>query len=77
MRYEFRVMSHHGDDVLEFDTATDAEAVEKAMKMFDELVKEHKHIAATRKKGETDYQKVGSFKDVQEESVFTTARSGG
>ncbi len=69
---KFNVMDHTGHTTLEFSADQKAEAQTK----FDALLAEGK-IAGTRKLGETDYQKVKSFDQLADETIFTPARQGG
>ena len=69
---KFYVMDHTGHSTLEFISEQKAEASGK----FDALLAEGK-IAGTRKAGETDYQKVKSFDQLADETIFTPARQGG
>ena len=69
---KFNVMDHTGHSTIEF---TEDQRVEAQAK-FDELLAEGK-IAGTRRMGETDYQKVKSFSELQDETTFTPARQGG
>lgn len=69
---KFNVMDHTGHSTLEFTADQKAEA----QKTFDALLAEGK-IAGTRKTGQTDYQKVKSFDQLEDETTFTPARQGG
>jgi hypothetical protein len=69
---KFNIMDHTGHSTVEFTEVQKADANAK----FTELLAEGK-IAGTRKLGDTDYQKVKSFEQVQDETVFTPARQGG
>lgn len=69
---KFNVMDHTGHTTLEFTAEQKAEASAK----FTELLAEGK-IAGTRKVGQTDYQKVKSFDQLEDETTFTPARQGG
>ncbi len=69
---KFNVMDHTGHTTLEFTAEQKAEANAK----FTELLAEGK-IAGTRKAGQTDYQKVKSFDQLEDETTFTPARQGG
>lgn len=64
-----------GHDVIEFDVKT-GNGVKEAMERFQEIVAEHS-IAMTRKTGDRDYHKIGSFNDVQDETTFLVQRQGG
>ncbi len=69
-----------GHDVMEFDhklIGSDDPEVKKAMAAFDELVKEHKMLAATKNPGDREATLVRSFKDVQEQTTFIPQRQGG
>jgi hypothetical protein len=69
---KFNIMDQTGHTTLEFTSEQKAEA----QATFDRLLAEGK-IAGTRKLGETDYAKVKSFEQVQDETVFTPQRVGG
>jgi hypothetical protein len=69
---KFNVMDHTGHTTLEFTAEQKAEA----NATFDRLLTEGK-IAGTRKAGATDYQKVKSFDQLEDETTFTPARQGG
>jgi hypothetical protein len=69
---KFYVMDHTGHSTVEFTEAQRGEAQAK----FDELLAEGK-IAGTRKQGASDYQKVKSFDELQDETTFTPPRVGG
>lgn len=69
---KFNVMDHTGHSTLEFTADQKAEA----NATFDRLLAEGK-IAGTRKAGATDYQKVKSFDQLEDETTFTPARQGG
>jgi len=69
---KFHIMDHTGHSTLEFTPAEHADAMAK----FNALLGEKK-IVGTRKAGETEYKKVKSFDQLEDESVFTPARQGG
>ena len=69
---KFNVMDHTGHTTLEFTAEQKAEA----NATFDRLLAEGK-IAGTRKVSQTDYQKVKSFDQLEDETTFTPARQGG
>jgi hypothetical protein len=69
---KFYVMDHTGHSTVEFTEAQRGEAQAK----FDSLLAEGK-IAGTRKHGASDYQKIKSFDQLQDETTFTPPRVGG
>ena len=47
------------------------------MQAFNELVGEHKMLAATKNPGDADYTIAKNFKDVKEQTVFKRQVQGG
>ena len=75
----FEIPSPSGHDVIEFDpkVGEDHPEVKAAMQAFNELVGEHKMLAATKNPGDADYTIAKNFKDVKEQTVFKRQVQGG
>jgi hypothetical protein len=73
---KFFVMDHTGHSTIEFDPENTIDT-DEAMARFDQLVGEQKFTAATRKKGETEYRKIKSSGEIQDETLFIPALQGG
>lgn len=71
----FNIMDHTGHSTLDFDNL-DPAALKSAQDKFDELIASG-HRAATRQPGDTDYQVVKSFDNLQDESLFVPQMKGG
>ena len=75
----FEIMGPSGHEVLEFDPTVgeDHPKVREAMERFNELVGEHKMLAATKNPGDADYTIAREFKDVKEQTTFKRQVQGG
>ena len=68
-----------GHETIEFDVldADAGDGVAVANRLLSELVENHKAIAMTRKVGDSDYHKISSFNEVQDETTFKVQLQGG
>jgi hypothetical protein len=73
---KFFILDQTGHSTLTFDDANVVD-LEQALTEFNDLVKERKFTAATRRKGETEYTKVKTAQELQDETLFVPALQGG
>lgn len=75
MKAVHKIMDHTGHATIEFDKSNTVD-LDAAMQRFDELTG-NGHVAATRKTGDTDYKRIKSFDQEQDETLFAPQMVGG
>jgi hypothetical protein len=59
------------------DLGPQCAAVREAMEHFDNLVKNHKMLAATKNPGDREFTRITDLKDAKEETTFIPQQQGG